>query len=1065
MSLVNGAVESVLGGVSQQPPLLRDPSQCTELINGWAAPAHGLIKRPPTQHIAQLEVSNAGFSGAFDHPVHRTSATTDHVIVKNGGISVYDSATGTKKTVTAADTAYLATTTPSKSIRAVTVGDTTFICNREKTVARLDTRTPTLGSQALVFVRSVDFATNYIVTLGVQAGDFIPNPFTQLNATQAGFIQPQTVAFLTPAGSTPQDRAAIGTDYIAQQLFNKLNANTILTAKYTFQLMNSTIFVIRNDGNPFYMQVGDGLGDTALGGIKNNTANFSDLPLSAPQGYMVQVTGSADSEFDNYWVAYDTTHLVDGKGVWRETVAPGVFTSFDPATMPHQIVRNPPKQITIQKQAFPVDHVNLTPQYDSYPGFVDSSWNNGAAIDPKSPTIISADAATAFCFLPSGANKDAKVWVWFKYDVRKLAATNSLKVSFQFETGIGTGVFTTLDTRIYTLKDGAGEDAFSTEGITVLSGVNQKLRLLLNYTTAPAGALGTITINPQTTAGKPGCNYFRKIGTIVSFDSGIRYPYGKQFSIGFPVGQSFNIGALSPVETSDTFAASFLLAFQTLQAPVTVAVIPIGPLSFALQWPSLATAGIPTITLDKTITTNSDHTVYDSSQVLDPTNRTYIGSTAIGFKADGSASGYSGSVVAMNTCSVKLSGSPFTNSEAYFVLAGIESYSFGQAAWKSRAVGDDITNPFPSFVGRNIQDVFFHRGRVGMCADDRILLTSTADLFNFWRQTALQVLDNDAIDIQNATQKPAFFHSAVPWDGHMLFFSDIQVYELTGEPLLTPSSVRLTPVMDVDSSRFVRPFAAGRRVFIPRTRAANASISQVVELSRNPVADGSGLVDTTRDLPSYMVGAPLVAAGDDVSGLFFLLTDQGNLYVHSYKYDGPDKELNSWSTWTLPSGTILGMDMTAGVLTLVMSRSDGIFLENIDLNSSPTFATTHKDRQGWGGGTIQYTFAWTLSTIFPRRRGLDYQPHHDITGKLQLRFLMLTYVGTSNFTVTVSQQDRPNRVTTFSAASAQTGFKRIGLLGKNTDIGIVISDSTTGPCGFQGYAWEATYHNRSQRLV
>ena len=41
--------------------------------------------------------------------------------------------------------------------------------------------------------------------------------------------------------------------------------------------------------------------------------------------------------------------------------------------------------------------------------------------------------------------------------------------------------------------------------------------------------------------------------------------------------------------------------------------------------------------------------------------------------------------------------------------------------WRSRGAGNDATNPFPSFVGNKINDVFFFKNRLGFLTDSNVI--------------------------------------------------------------------------------------------------------------------------------------------------------------------------------------------------------------------------------------------------------------------------------------------------------------------------------------------------------
>ena len=77
------------------------------------------------------------------------------------------------------------------------------------------------------------------------------------------------------------------------------------------------------------------------------------------------------------------------------------------------------------------------------------------------------------------------------------------------------------------------------------------------------------------------------------------------------------------------------------------------------------------------------------------------------------------------------------------------NFDFQQATYASRKVGDDDTNPFPSFVGFKLADIFFHRNRLGVLADENVIFSEAGQFeeFNFFQRTTLTLLDSDPIDV------------------------------------------------------------------------------------------------------------------------------------------------------------------------------------------------------------------------------------------------------------------------------------------------------------------------------
>ena len=72
--------------------------------------------------------------------------------------------------------------------------------------------------------------------------------------------------------------------------------------------------------------------------ISDEVKDVADLPKQCKHEYTVKVANS-EAEEDDYYVKFVGTNGRDGDGVWEECPQPGIKTTFDPATMPIQIVR------------------------------------------------------------------------------------------------------------------------------------------------------------------------------------------------------------------------------------------------------------------------------------------------------------------------------------------------------------------------------------------------------------------------------------------------------------------------------------------------------------------------------------------------------------------------------------------------------------------------------------------------------------------------------------------------------------------------------------------------------
>ena len=165
MPLISRNISNLIGGVSQQPEVLRLDNQATLQNNGFSGVVEGLKKRPPTNYVAKI--SSGSLSNAFIHTINRDTSERYIVVITNGAISVY-TVDGTAKTVVAQTNAtnYLTSSSPRTEFKCLTVNDYTYIINTAKTVA-MDSSTSTAKVEEAIYqvtqgVNAIDYSVQYL---------------------------------------------------------------------------------------------------------------------------------------------------------------------------------------------------------------------------------------------------------------------------------------------------------------------------------------------------------------------------------------------------------------------------------------------------------------------------------------------------------------------------------------------------------------------------------------------------------------------------------------------------------------------------------------------------------------------------------------------------------------------------------------------------------------------------------------------------------------------------------------------------------------------------------------
>ena len=141
-----------------------------------------------------------------------------------------------------------------------------------------------------------------------------------------------------------------------------------------------------------------------------------------------------------------------------------------------------------------------------------------------------------------------------------------------------------------------------------------------------------------------------------------------------------------------------------------------------------------------------------------------------------------------------------------------------KSGWGARAAGDDFTNPFPSFVGKTIRDIFFFKNRLGILTDSNIIFSEADEYFNFFRTTTQQLLDSAVIDVGLSHTKVAILEHAVPFQEKLMLFSQGSQFVLRGADVLSPKTVAISPATEYDLSDGIQPVALGNYIYFPFKR-------------------------------------------------------------------------------------------------------------------------------------------------------------------------------------------------------------------------------------------------------
>lgn len=322
------------------------------------------------------------------------------------------------------------------------------------------------------------------------------------------------------------------------------------------------------------------------------------------------------------------------------------------------------------------------------------------------------------------------------------------------------------------------------------------------------------------------------------------------------------------------------------------------------------------------------------------------------------------------------------------------SFTYGPVTWDDRLVGDNNTNPIPSFVGSSINSIFLFRNRLGFLSNESVVLSRAGDLFNFFNNTALTATDDDPIDIAASTTKPVILNYVRTTSVGLVLFGETEQFLLTTDSdILSPKTAKINTLSSYECDPNIEAASLGVSLaFVSKTPLyskvftlsdVRSDAPPVMEESTNNIPE---LVPSTID---HMITSPALS--------LISLGTRGNSLVYQYKFlQLQNQRVQTWYKWRLP-GTLLDQFFDRSTYYAVVANGSSVEVVSIDLTQAseegfltlPTGEKTDVCLDLWNVNPYRtYNSAADTTRVF--------LPYNHITGGTFTVMVLGGYIGGSN---------------------------------------------------------------------
>ncbi len=890
MANVTQTIPNLTQGISQQPDEYKVPGQVKNMVNALPDVTQGLLKRPAGKFVASLSdgTNNSTTNGRWFHYYRDENEQYIGQIAQNGVVKMWDCLTGGEKTVVNAigNNNYL-THTGDEDIQTLSLNDFTYLNNRTETV-EMDTTTEPLGNfgkEIFVELKSISYAKQYALNVFDSTAISTVTTSTRINVElinssnnycdsaykmrthatrgdgnnarcgeQAGdgrdAYAPNvgTRIFSISSGDTLTDTGATG-----GTLANGNQSDT----NYSYQVnifhapIAATAIATASANNIVVTKSGHGLSlnqQVRITGSSNIPTGTYTVGMVSSTQFGVTVPGGVSSDISSEAVTYSAGSQTGRKNLYFRIATTGQSVPYTTGTGSNQ-------QTTYQAR--------YTTTYDLLHG--GEGWLTGDYF-----YVFMKDA---YYKVTIEATSESKVQA-------NLSLVRPSPTPFDTETTI-TAESILGDIRTALIADGN----FTNNDITTIgTGLHIKRSAVFNASTPVGELLNVVAGKVQDVGDLPSQCKHGMVVEVVNSEAEEDNHYVKFFGNNDRDGEGTWEECAKPGRK-----------IRLKRSTMPIVLIRTADGNFRLTELDGSTYGLTSLQTAATFTsTTSNNTV-----TVTKTNHGFANEALVNVESSSLTNGqFVITLVDANTFTYESA----SNEGAHTAVACTIGQGFAAPQWDDAIVGDDVTNPEPSFVGKNVNKMLFFRNRFAILADENIVMSRPGDFTNFFAKSAIQLIASDPIDIAASSEYPAILFDGIQTNTGLVLFSKNQQFMLTTDSdVFSPQTAKINALSTYNFNVATNPISLGTTIGFLDNAGKFSRFFEMTSVQREGEPE---IIEQSAVVPKlFEKDLKLISNSRENSVIFFSEEGTSTLYGYRYFDNIRERKLASWFKWTL-TGTI-----------------------------------------------------------------------------------------------------------------------------------------------------------------
>ena len=228
----------------------------------------------------------------------------------------------------------------------------------------------------------------------------------------------------------------------------------------------------------------------------------------------------------------------------------------------------------------------------------------------------------------------------------------------------------------------------------------------------------------------------------------------------------------------------------------------------------------------------------------------------------------------------------------------IATFTIKQFTYADRAVGDEETNPLPSFHNKRINKVLFFRNRLAFLAGENVILSQAGTLGepDFFAQTALTVSANDPVDIACSSTFPSELFDGIDINTGLVVFSSNQQFLLSSDDtVFNPDTAKLRSLATNNYNIKIPPISLGTTIAYLDNSGKFSRFNEMANIAREAEPN---VVEQSRVVPTLIPKqVDLLTVSRENDMVLIGKTDSDEVIGFRYVNVGDKRQQSSWFKW------------------------------------------------------------------------------------------------------------------------------------------------------------------------